>query len=54
MRPNMLFFLEFILFSGLALAFAIQQVISVSPKKGDKKEGDEKPALPKTSGHSEG
>jgi hypothetical protein len=54
MSPNMLFFLEFVAFSGLALAFAIQQVISLSPKKGDKKEDEEKPALPKTSGHSEG
>ena len=54
MSPNMLFFLEFVAFSGLALAFAIQQVISLTPKKGDKKEGEEEPVLTETSGHSEG
>ncbi|GBF56901.1 hypothetical protein PbB2_00558 [Candidatus Phycosocius bacilliformis] len=33
MDPNLLFFLEFVVFSGTFLAFAIWQVISLSPKR---------------------
>lgn len=64
MSPNLLFFLEFLLFSGVFVVFAIWQVISLSPKRiaaeEAKKQAEqekaalEKAALEKASGHPEG
>ncbi len=59
MSPNLMFFLEFLLFSGVFLVFAIWQVISLSPKRiaaeeAKKQAEREKAALEESSGHPEG
>ncbi|MFM1976089.1 MAG: hypothetical protein RL145_935 [Pseudomonadota bacterium] len=60
MNPNLMFFLEFLLFSGVFLVFAIWQVISLSPKRiaaeEAKKaaEAEKAAALKSPAGHPEG
>ncbi|WP_085338180.1 hypothetical protein [Aquidulcibacter paucihalophilus] len=60
MNPNLMFFLEFLLFSGVFLVFAIWQVISLSPKRiaaeeaKKQAEAEKAAALKGSAGHPEG
>lgn len=60
MNPNLMFFLEFLLFSGVFLVFAIWQVISLSPKRiaaeeaKKQAEAEKAAALKSSTGHPEG